>query len=138
MAAQDRILAAVKAALVKDGWTITADPFTIKYEDATLLADLGAEAAVAAERANRRIVIEVKSFLGPSPFHDFEQAIGQYIVYRTLLEETTPDRELFLAIGDEVFKSFFERKSVQLIIARNRIRLLVVKLDVEEVESWTS
>jgi hypothetical protein len=32
----------VKAALVKDGWTITHDPFTIGFEDLTVYADLGA------------------------------------------------------------------------------------------------
>jgi hypothetical protein len=65
-------------------------------------------------------------------------AIGQYIVYRTLLQEVEPERELYMAVGDEVFKSFFTRKSVQLILARNRIKLLIVKLDAEEIESWTS
>ncbi len=138
MAARDRILSAVKNALEKDGWTITADPYTIKYEDATLLADLSAEPAMAAKRGERRVVIEVKSFLGPSAFHDLQQAVGQYIVYRTLLQETEPKHELFLAIGDEIYRSFFNRKSVQLILARNRIRLLVVKLDREEIESWIS
>jgi len=28
----DAIHTAVKAALIKDGWTITADPYTIQYE----------------------------------------------------------------------------------------------------------
>lgn len=138
MAAKDRILNAVKNALEKDGWTITADPYTIKYEDATLLADLSAEPAMAAVRDDRKVIIEVKSFLGPSAFHDLQQAVGQYIVYRTLLQETAPEHELFLGIGDEIFQSFFSRKSVKLILARNGISLLVVKLDTEEIESWIS
>jgi len=71
MPAQDQIAEAVKRALVKDGWTITADPYIIKFEDATLQADLAAEPAVAAEQGDRKVVIEVKSFLGPSAFHDF-------------------------------------------------------------------
>jgi hypothetical protein len=63
---RDIIHEAVKNALVKDGWTITADPYTIEYEDVTLFADLGAERPLAAERAGRKIVVEVKSFLSPS------------------------------------------------------------------------
>lgn len=33
----------VKAALVKDGWRITDDPFLIGYRGTVLSADLGAE-----------------------------------------------------------------------------------------------
>jgi hypothetical protein len=43
MPAADQIHDAVKRALVKDGWTITDDPYVIRYEDATLYADLAAE-----------------------------------------------------------------------------------------------
>jgi len=37
------ITAQVKHALIQDGWTITADPYTITFEDAQLFADLAAE-----------------------------------------------------------------------------------------------
>ncbi|KAM3094947.1 element excision factor XisH family protein [Phormidesmis sp. 146-12] len=40
---------AVKNALIKDGWTITADPYLIKYEDAELYADLAAERLIASQ-----------------------------------------------------------------------------------------
>ncbi len=36
MPAPDQIHNAVKNALLKDGWTITDDPYLIQYEDATL------------------------------------------------------------------------------------------------------
>jgi hypothetical protein len=32
-----------KNALIKDGWTILADPYTVEYEDDNLYADLLAE-----------------------------------------------------------------------------------------------
>ena len=60
MPAQDRIHPAVKNALIKDGWTITAEPFTIKYEDVIVFADLAAEKAQAPGN-NRIVVIEIKS-----------------------------------------------------------------------------
>ena len=41
---------AVKNALIKDGWTIIADPYTIRYKDAELFADLAAEKPIAAEQ----------------------------------------------------------------------------------------
>ncbi len=43
MARLDKIHDKVKAALIKDGWMITHDPFTIEYGDLTLFADLGKE-----------------------------------------------------------------------------------------------
>jgi len=49
MAAQDIIHDAVKNALIKDGWTITHDPYIIKYEEVTLQADLGAERVIEKE-----------------------------------------------------------------------------------------
>lgn len=90
MAALDAIHEVVKVALVKDGWTITADPYTIEYRDTKLFADLAAERPLAAERGGLKIVVEVKSFLGPSPFRDLELAIGQYHIYRHLLESRRP------------------------------------------------
>ena len=41
------------------------------------------------------MVPEIKSFLGPSQLHDLEVAVGQYLVYRSLLEVTDPQRKLF-------------------------------------------
>ena len=43
MPARDVYHNAVKTALIKDGWTITADPYIIAYEDTQLFADLAAE-----------------------------------------------------------------------------------------------
>ncbi len=62
----------VRNALRKDGWTITHDPYVIGYGDMTLFADLGAERTLAAERDGERIVVEIKSFPGPSPVRDFQ------------------------------------------------------------------
>jgi hypothetical protein len=63
MAQLDKIHNAVKNALIKDGWTIKADPFRIEFEEYRLYADLAAERPTAAVRENEKIVVEVKSFL---------------------------------------------------------------------------
>jgi XisH protein len=51
----------VKRALIKDGWTITADPYVLSYKGLRLYADLGAEKPIAAEKSDRKIVVEIKS-----------------------------------------------------------------------------
>jgi hypothetical protein len=63
-------------------------------------------------------------------------AVGQYLVYRSLLEVTDPERKLFLAVSDLVYSSLFAGKAVQLIRERSGIAILVVRLDSEEVEQW--
>jgi hypothetical protein len=44
MTARDQIHDAVRTALLKDGWTITADPYTIAHEDLRIYADAGGRA----------------------------------------------------------------------------------------------
>lgn len=134
----DAIHNAVKNALIRDGWTITHDPYTILYEQEKIHIDLGAERPFAAQRNDQQIVVEVKSFIGASKMHDFEVAVGQYNIYLALLEVTAPERRLFLAISDQVYEDLFTRKAFQLIVARFKIPLLVVDVRAEEVIKWIS
>jgi len=136
MAAKDLIHDAVKHALMKDGWTITDDPYTLEYEDATVFVDLGAERVIAAERNDEKIAVEIKSFLGHSAIQEFERALGQYFLYLSFLEETEPERKLYLAISAAVHENIFSRKSIQLMIRKHRIALIVVDLSNEEVVIW--
>jgi hypothetical protein len=136
MPARDLNHETVCNALRKDGWTITDDPFVIGYGDMTLFADLGAERTLAAERDGERIVVEIKSFPGPSPVREFQAALGQYELYRGLLELTEADRQLYLAVSATVYESFFLRDAIQVILRRNRVRLIVVDLTREEIIQW--
>jgi hypothetical protein len=134
--ARDKIHGAVKIALIKDGWTITADPFVIEFDDAELKADMAAERAIAAQLGSERIAVEVKSFLSPSPFHDLELALGQYGVYRYFLKKLEPDRTVFLAISEYTWLSFFQRESVKVVLQESAMNLVVVDIDTEEVKQW--
>ena len=136
MPAKDIYHNAVKNALIKDGWTITADPYLIQYEDAGLYADLAAEKPIAAERQGQKIVVEIKSFVGRSLMYDFHAALGQYIVYRNLIQLTATEYTLYLAIDDVVYKEFFQRKSVQVVTHQNQLLLIVVEMEKEEIRQW--
>src|SRR5262249_48866828 len=90
---------AVVRGLTADGWTITHDPLTISFGGKDLYVDLGAErATLAAEKGDRRIAVEIQSFLGRSPVRSLEEAVGPYEIYRALLEESDPGRVLYLAV----------------------------------------
>jgi XisH protein len=93
----------VKRALQKDGWTITHDPFPLQIGKKRLSADLGAERLLTAERGLQRIVVEVKSFVGQSDVKDLEQALGQYVLYRQILNEMGVERSLYLAVSKPTF-----------------------------------
>ena len=132
----DIIHNAVKNALINDGWVITDDPYIIQYRRTTLYADLGAERPIAAERDNQKLVVEVKSFVGTSKIQDLKEALGQYDIYRYLLEETAPDRRLYIAVSAVVYKSFFTQDVVQLILSKHRLPLIIVDTEREEIEQW--
>lgn len=137
MSRLDKIHASVKNALVKEGWRITDDPYKITYEDVTLYADLAAENPIAAEREGRKIVVEIKSFLGPSHMQNLKLAIGQYDIYRTLLQVTAPERELYLAIDHGVYANFFSREAIKLIVSKAQMSIVTVDVAAEEVVTWT-
>lgn len=136
MPAKDVYHDAVKNALIKDGWIITADPYKIKYKDAELFADLAVEKPIVAEQNGRKIVVEIKSFLSPSPMRDFEMALGQYILYRNLINLTEPEYQIYLAIKDSIYENFFKRESIKDIAQINQLLLIVVDMEKEEILEW--
>ena len=97
----------MSGALVKEQWSITADPLKIKIDGVKLEIDLAAEKVIAAEREGHKIAVEIKSFLNTSAITDFHAALGQVFNYRLALQMTEPDRVLYLAVPLETFASFF-------------------------------
>lgn len=73
----------VKQSLIQNGWTITDDPLVLlPKKEGGLQTDLGSEKIFLAEKNSKKIAVEVKSFINPSPINDFHEAIGQYITVR--------------------------------------------------------
>ena len=136
MPAKDIYHDTVKNARIKDGWTITDDPFDIEYEGVRLKADLGAEKVFAAERNERKIVVEIKVFGGLSFLNEFEKAVGQYLIYKQFLGDLFPERILFLAIADDIFEESFSLPSIKAVVARQEIKLLVFNPELEEIIKW--
>lgn len=69
----------VRAGLEKDGWTITDDPYSMKFARRKFQVDLAAEKIIGAEKDNHKIAVEIKSFLNPSAVTDFYNALGQFL-----------------------------------------------------------
>jgi hypothetical protein len=139
MSAKDKFHDTVKKALQKDGWVITDDPLYIPLERITgMYIDLAAEKLVAAEKDNRKIAVEVKSFLNPSTMSDFHTAIGQFTNYRYGLDDSEPERILYLAVPIKPYEDFFTTPFIKSVIQRSQINLLIFNPVTEEIVKWQS
>jgi hypothetical protein len=136
MPRRDIIHQAVKNALIKDGWTITADPYLLEYGAEDLFVDLAAERLLAAERGATKIAVEIKSFLGRSPINDLQNALGQYALYLSVLEIVDPQRKLYVALGKTAYDDLVELETFRLVVRRFRVALLVVGIRAEELVEW--
>jgi len=81
-------------------------------------------------------VVEVKSFIGASKIQDLKEALGQYDIYRYLLEETAPDRKLYIAISQTAYKAFFVQDIAQLILGKHQLPVIIVDTEMEEIIKW--
>ncbi|HEY9860575.1 MAG TPA: XisH family protein [Blastocatellia bacterium] len=127
----------VKLALQKDGWTITHDPYRLRYGIADIYIDLAAEEAIAAEKAGRKIAVEVKSFVSGSAISEFHTALGQFLNYRIALEASEePNRILFLAVPRDVYQTFLRFEPAKTVIDRYDVRLVIYNSNQEEIEQW--
>jgi XisH protein len=78
----------------------------------------------------------VKSFIEASKIQDLKEALGQYDIYRYLIEETAPERKLYIAISEVAYKTFFSQDLAQLIINKHQLPVIVVNINTEEVVQW--
>lgn len=138
MPAKDLYHETVKNALVKDGWTITHDPLTLEVANTRLFVDLGAEQVIGAEKGLRKIAVEIKTFRGASEMKDLEQAIGQYVLYRIFLRRVEPDRELYLAVPQDVVEEVFSEEYGQGFLQEEQGKLFGFDIESEEVTEWLS
>jgi len=127
---------AVKAALEKDGWEITHDPYTVEAFAAKYNVDLGAEKLIGAERNKDLIAVEVKSFISSSPAYDFHLALGQYLNYLRGIRRADPNRTLFLAVPESAYLSFFTNSDAQDAITEFSINLFSYDDRNEVIVKW--
>lgn len=68
---------------------------------------------------------------------DFQNALGQYILYRDLIQLAQDEyQEIYLAIKDEIYETFFQRKSIQSVVKLNQLSLVIINTEKEEVIQW--
>ena len=146
MPKRDKIHNVVRQALIKDGWTITDDPYVISYGERFLFVDLAAAEGIAtngmqsqfigAACGDLQIAIEIKEFRGQSAIASLEQAIGQYVLYQLLLKQVDPQRKLYLAVGEQDYAQILSEPIGELVINELPLNVLVINLSKEEIQQW--
>jgi len=129
---------AVKAALEKEGWLITHDPYTINIPEfkPKQEIDLGAEKMIAAQNDIEKIAVEVKSFIQSSIVYDFHAALGQYLNYLLGLKKQDPDRTLFLAVPLRAQVLFDEMGLILESIETYSVKMIVYEEKTKTIISW--
>jgi hypothetical protein len=137
MPARDIYHDAVRNALIKDGWTITADPLRIRLRRGkSVFVDLGAERLIGAEKGAQKIAVEIKSFLRPSDIDDLEEATGQFVLYAHLLKRYQPERTLYLAVTETVRRNVFEEEAGEVLLEDGVLRLVSFDPTEEVIIRW--
>jgi XisH protein len=136
MSAKDIYHDSCKQALIKDGWAISHDPYSLKVGKKDLFIDLAGEKLLTAEKDTQKIAVEIKSFISPSEIRDLEVALGQYILYQNVLSRIEPDRILYLAIRDASFMKLFEQEVGQILLENKVLKLLTFNPDQEIITRW--
>lgn len=130
----DRYHECVRRALIKDGWEISYDPLMIYHKGTRVYLDLAAERVIG--DALESVAIEVKVFGGKSRQTDFEHAVGQYDLYRTVLMATGNTRELYLALPQTAWMKLQALETLLLHLRIRKIDLLIFDPHTEEVIAW--
>lgn len=131
MPAKDKLHDAVVRALLKDGWRIVSESQTIKFNGRTLYLD------IVAEKDTRRIVVEVKgaSFFDMS---QLERALGQFVIYRHVLNRDFTDIELYIAAPIDEIEKVFGKAQNDGENLRQSLSLNLIAFDTqkEEITQW--
>lgn len=136
MPAKDFYHDTVKNALIKDGWTITNDPYILSIGKRDLFVDLGADKLLSAEKGLKKIAVEIKSFISLSRVNDLEKALGQYILYYDIIQDLEPERLLYLAITESIFEEFFTEPIGQILLKNQRLSLITFDAKQEVICQW--
>jgi hypothetical protein len=122
-------------ALEKEGWTVANKQTRLYSETRQVFIDIYAEKR-ANGSAKNVLLSEVKCFAGSGDnTREIYTAIGQYLVYRSLLAELQIAIPLYLAIPLLAYESLFE-PAARRVVQESRIKLLIVNVDTEEVAQW--
>lgn len=133
----DIIHMAVRRALEKQGWRIVTEHLYLEEGGYYVYIDLEVARDVPDGTGRvESVIVEVKSFIRSSFINDFQEALGQYLVYQDQLDVRDDPRLLYLALPLEVHRAHFVQPRIERMVQRYHMHLLVVDTYQEEVHQW--
>ncbi len=133
MPAHDKYHAVVARALEKDGWVIEAEQVRLRVGQRRFWIDLQARKP----SGEAAILVEIKGFENtPSPIDYFYSVVGQYLVYRVILNEKGPKIDLYLAVPTQASQQLLSEEIGQLVLQELHIKVLIFDPEREEVVQW--
>ena len=136
MPAKDIYHDCVKKALIQDGWRITNDPLSLKIGKKDIFIDLAAEKLLIAEKQNKKIAVEIKSFISSSEIEDLKNALGQYVLYSKIIKYQSLKFTLYLAIRETVFNRLFPQEIGQILLEDQTLKIIVFDQEKEVITQW--
>ncbi len=74
--------------------------------------------------------------ISPSNVSEFHGALGQFLNYRDALQIIEPERQLYLAVREPVYASFFQRRFIAAAVERYQLRLIIYDVQQEVIQRW--
>ncbi len=125
----------VANALRKASWSVADKPVFLRADGLTFFADI--QAQLINGSVQQIIIVEVKCFSDERFDQDeLYRAIGQYMLYRSVLQLRAPHLPLYLAVPSLVYERLFRKTIVQILVSGSGIRLIVVDIEREEIIQW--
>lgn len=134
--AKDKIHDQVRRALEHDHWTITREQFRRAISGRAVVIDILAERdLIVADGPSGKIAVEVKTF-GGKLIEALKEAVGTYVVYRSVLSRLAPERTLYLAVDEDTAYGFLQETMPQFILIDAAVKLVVVDIRSERIIEW--
>lgn len=134
MPAKDRYHDIVKRALIKDGWTIEDEQFTLTVDKRNLWIDMQASKGT----PQLIILIEVKELAKvDSAIEALANALGKYELYRLALQASNLNYPLYLAVTKQSHEGILSEQIGKLALEHAQIPLIIVDVELEQIIQWT-
>ncbi|MEM9954394.1 MAG: element excision factor XisH family protein [Chloroflexota bacterium] len=132
MPAKDKYHDIVVRALEKEGWTILSEQVRLRIGERQLWIDLQIR-----NPEQQALLLEVKSYdTALSPVEFLKQALGQYLLYRAIIDEIESDESLYLAIPTNAHEDIFLSEVGRLVVNKYAINLVIYDVLLEEIVEW--
>jgi hypothetical protein len=131
MPAKDRLHDTILRALQAGGWMVIREQVFIKIGGRHIWID------ALIEREGEQRFIEIKGFENiNSPIEYLASTVGQYVLYRAVLQDLEIRVPLFIALPTIAYETLMQEEIGQVIAANVKIQMVLIDIEREAVTRW--